>query len=118
MTSKRSTQEEKNLDKGLEKLLGKSKRDYPPRDWKSLRENFRLELLYAGKHVVFRDRWAGEKDNLRLLERRVLFCSASADEARDWLDKELENAAPHEQCNLGLTFVETAKAPRRGEHRK
>jgi hypothetical protein len=107
--------EEKMLDERIRTLLGKGSGDYSPEDWQSVRENLRLSLLYPGRHVVFRDRWQGRGDNLRLVERRVLFDSPNADEARTRFQQELEATPLEEQPNLGLTFVEATRSQRRGD---
>jgi hypothetical protein len=68
---------EAKLDREIRARLGKGPADYAPEDWRSLREQLRLCILYPGKVVAFRDHFQGEGDGRRILRREVLCASRS-----------------------------------------
>jgi hypothetical protein len=70
---KKPLDEEARLDQALEKFLGKRRSDYPPGSWARMRETMRIEVLYPGKYVAFRDHYEGEGDK-RYLKKREVVC--------------------------------------------
>lgn len=99
-------QEERELDKRIRQYLGKGSKDYDPKHWVTIREHLRLRLLYPGKHIVFRDRWEGRGDTLRLLEVKPLLITDDPVEASTFLTKLVAATPPHEQPYLGLTCTD------------
>ena len=93
---------ETKLDRGIRALVGTGPADYAPEDWVSLREQFRLLVLYPGKFVTFRDRYQNGGTTGRLAQREVLYASRSLAAVQKWLA-----ALPEEeQRDVGLTYVD------------
>jgi hypothetical protein len=76
-TERKKADPEAKLDAGIRKLIGTGTEDYTPEDWRSLREQLRLQILYPGKVVAFRDHHEGTGENRRLVHREVLGASRS-----------------------------------------
>jgi hypothetical protein len=68
---------EATLDREVQAMYGKGPADYSPEDWRSLREQLRLSILYPGKFVAFRDHYEGQGDSRRLVRREILYVSRS-----------------------------------------
>ncbi len=77
MARNNSQRLEAKLDKGIFAMFGTGPGDYSPEDWRSLREHARLNVLYVGRFVAFRDHREGEGDNYRLVRREVVASSKS-----------------------------------------
>jgi hypothetical protein len=93
---------EAKLDRGIRAMLGKGPADYSPEDWRSLREQLRLSMLYRGKVVAFRDHYQGEGDSRRLVRREVLCASRSSFVVSKYIDQLPEN----EQQGVYMFHVE------------
>jgi hypothetical protein len=93
---------ETKLDRGIKALVGTGPADYAPEDWVSLREQFRLLILYPGKFVACRDHYQVEGVIGRLARREVLCASRSLAVVQKWMDK-----LPEEELrSVDLTYVE------------
>jgi hypothetical protein len=101
---------EAKLDRGVREVVGKGPEEYSPEDWRSLREQLRLCILYPGKVVAFRDHYEGEGDSRRLVRREVLRASRSLWAVGKYLDKLPEE----EQRDVYLDSVEPRSLRRRG----
>jgi hypothetical protein len=101
---------EAKLDQGIRRMLDKGPTDYSPEDWRSLREQLRLSLLYKGKVVAFRDHYQGEGDGRRLVRREVLCASRSISVVSKFVDRLPEE----EQRGVYIDSVEPRPARRRG----
>jgi hypothetical protein len=99
----RDRAEEKKLDRWLARQTGKSPEEYPSgKAWERQRELFRVQLLYPEEHVVFRDHWEGEGEQLELVAREVLCHSPDRQVIEDYLAH-----VPREELQrVGLTYVE------------
>jgi hypothetical protein len=81
-----------------------------PEQWRSLRETWRVALLYPGKHVAYIDHHEGEGYNRRLVRRQVLCVSRSMDALNKRLDKILETMPEGTQFRVRGTYVEPRDA--------
>ena len=93
---------EARLDHKIRSLLGKGPLDYPPEEWRGIREQFRLALLYPGRYVAFRDHYTGKGSSLRLIHREVLLDSRSLTA----LNKRLAKLPPEVQRGVQVAFVD------------
>jgi hypothetical protein len=93
------------LEAKLRAKIGKGPESYTPSDWKSLREQFRLLLLYPGCHVAFRDHHEGEGAARRLVSREVIYVGRLLEEVQEYLA-----ALPDEQ--LQGVFIESVPGSR------
>ena len=98
---------EARLDRKIRSLFGKGPLDHRPEDWRGLREQLRLALLYPGRYVAFRDHSTGKGASLRLLHREVLFDSRSLVA----LNKRLAKLPEEAQQEVQVAFVEPDQAP-------
>src|SRR5262245_52479636 len=73
------------LEEKLRAKTGKTPEDYAPADWVSMREQFRLDLLYPGCFVAFRDHHRGKGGARRLRLREVLCASPDMGEVQNYL---------------------------------
>src|SRR5262245_28276385 len=71
----RRPEEEAELDRRIKELTGEGPENNTPEGWAGMREQMRLELLYPGLFVAFRDHHQGKGKRRRLVWREVL-CSA------------------------------------------
>jgi hypothetical protein len=101
--------EDARLDQGIRATLGKAGEDCSPEQIRRLREQFRLNVLYPGKYVAFRDHYEGEGDNCRLVHREVLCASRTL----RGLHERLEELPQDVQRRAQVTYVEVDKAPTR-----
>jgi hypothetical protein len=93
---------EAKLDKGIRAMIGTGPDDYSPEDWRSVREQFRLNVLYVGRFVAFRDHYEGEGDTRRLIQREVVASSKSF-----WAFQKRLAALPDAVTDhLGVDYVE------------
>jgi hypothetical protein len=99
--------EEARLDRKIRSLLGKGPRDYGPEEWRGLREQLRLPLLYPGRYVAFRDHYTGKGASLRLVLREVLFDSRSLAA----LNRRLAKLPEEARQGVHVAFVEPDQAP-------
>src|SRR5262245_6964018 len=76
---------ETKLDKGVQALLGKGPADYPPEDWRTIREHLRLQVLYPGRFVIFRDHYQMDGDDRWLIKREVVHTARSMAAVQKWL---------------------------------
>jgi hypothetical protein len=102
--------EEAKLDRGIRALLGKGPEDYQPDQWRGLREQFRLNVLYPGQYVAYRDHYEGEGDQRRLVRREVL----CAYRTLPGLHKRLAQLPEESQRGARVGYVEADKAIDRG----
>lgn len=98
-----------HLDQKIEVLLKKRTADFSREDWASLREQFRLLVLYPGKYVAFRDHFQGEGDDRRLFHREVLHASKSL----AVVQKHIATMSEAELQGVQMDFIEVEQAPRR-----
>jgi hypothetical protein len=61
-----------HLDEAVRQFLGVGPESYAPRDWVSLREQCRLQVLYPGQVVAYRDHYRGRDKARRLVHCEVL----------------------------------------------
>lgn len=95
---RRRPEDEAKLDKAIWDLLGRGADDYAPDDWRGLREHLRLNALYPGKYVAYRDH--------RDANVRLVYCEVVA-VARSWAAlHKLIDALPPEQQDVMVTRVE------------
>jgi hypothetical protein len=73
------------LDKGIQALLGKGPADYPPDSWRRIREHLRLQVLYPGRFVLFRDHYQEEGEHRWLIQREVLATFRTMAAVQKWL---------------------------------
>ena len=99
--------QEQRLTRGIRALIGKGAADYAPEDWRSLREQMRLSLLYPGRYVAFRDHFRGEGEDQRLVRREVV-CEA---ESLEEVSRLLEALPQDERMGICIDYVEPAEAP-------
>jgi hypothetical protein len=114
LQTRQARNEEAKLDRKIRSLLGKGPLDYPAEEWRGIREQLRLTLLYPGRYVAFRDHYTGEGASLRLIHRKVLLDSRSLTA----LNKRLARLPQEVQQGVQVTFVdpdqsseEAAQAP-------
>jgi hypothetical protein len=69
---KRVNTNDPHLDEAVRQFLGVGPESYAPRDWVSLREQCRLQVLYPGQVVAYRDHYRGRGKARRLALREVL----------------------------------------------
>ncbi len=67
---------ENRLDKEFARLFGQKLDHLTDRDWRSAREEMRLDILYRGEFVAHRDHYTGRGRNRRLALREV-FCHST-----------------------------------------
>src|SRR5262249_30769442 len=108
--TRRQPDPEEKLDRGVRALVGKSAADYQPDDWRSLREQLRLQVLYPGRFVAFCDRYEGEGESRRLVERKVLGISRSL----AGINKQIDRLPEKERQGVLIDFVEPSAAAGRG----
>jgi hypothetical protein len=94
--------EEAELDRRIQSLLGDGPDAYTPEDWCGLREQLRLDLLYAGQFVAYRDHYEGEGDRRRLVRREVLHASATLDD----LHEHLGHLPAEQQRGATVSYIE------------
>jgi hypothetical protein len=99
--------DEATLDRRIRSLLGTGRPDYSPEEWRGLREQLRLALLYPGRYVAFRDHYSGEGVSLRLVRREVLLASRSLTA----LNRRLAKLPEHTRQGAHVVFVEPEQAP-------
>jgi hypothetical protein len=93
------------LEEKLQTRIGKGPESYTAADWTSLREQFRLPLLYPGCHVAFRDHHEGEGAARRLVCREVVCVGHNLEEVQQHVA-----ALPDEQ--LRGVFIEAVPGPK------
>src|SRR5437016_3238114 len=72
--------EEQRLDQAIRDVLRTGpENSRTPAHWRSLRETWRVALLYPGKHVAYIDHHEGEGYHRLLARREVLCVSRSMD---------------------------------------
>ena len=97
---------ERRLTREIRKWFGKGPADYTPEDWRGLREQLRLALLYPGRCVAFRDHFRGPQGAQRLVRREVLADAESMAEINDFID-----ALPEaERMGIGIDYMEPPDA--------
>jgi hypothetical protein len=104
-----------DLEARLDRLIRKVLRTGPeasssPEQWRSLRETWRVVLLYPGKHVAWIDHYEGEGYNRRLVRRQVLCVSRSSYALSKRVDKILETMPEGTQFRVCGTYVEPPDA--------
>src|SRR5437764_822760 len=82
--------EEARLDRAIRKVLRTGPEKMSPLLWRSLRETWRVALLYPGRHVAYIDHHEGEGCERWLVRREVMCVSRSMDALNKRLDKILE----------------------------
>jgi hypothetical protein len=95
---------ETKLDRGIKALVGTGPADYAPEDWVSLREQFRLLVLYPGKYVASRDHYQDGGTSGRLARREVLYASRSLAAVQKWL----AGLPEEEQRGIDLDYVDNS----------
>jgi hypothetical protein len=103
---------EAKLDQEIQARLGKGPADYAPEDWRSLREQLRLCILYPGKAVAFRDHFQGA-DDCRLLVRREILCASRSGAVVSKFVSRLPEEQQHGVCIYHVE-AEPARARRSG----
>jgi hypothetical protein len=93
--------EERRLDQRIRSVLRTGPEDYPPDQWRGLREHARLPLLYSGLFVAFRDHYA-EGVGRRLERREVLYAAASLEQVQE----HVAGLPEQEQQGVEITCVE------------
>ena len=93
---------EAKLDRGVKALVGRGPADYTLEDWRGLREQLRLQVLYPGKYVASRDHYQGEADGRRLVHREVLYASRSLAAVQ----KRIAELPEEEQRIVDLDYVD------------
>src|SRR5262245_38354892 len=101
-TSPRKVDEEARLDRKLKKFLGEGVQAYSAEQWRGLREQMRLPLLYPGQFVAYRDHYQGKGDSLCLVRREVLEVSRTL----SGLHKRLAKRGEDQQQGVHVTFIE------------
>jgi hypothetical protein len=81
-----------------------------PLQWRSLRETWRVSLLYPGKHVAYLDHYEGEGCERRLVRRQVLCVSRSPHALSRRLDKILETMPAGTEFRVCGAYVEPRDA--------
>jgi hypothetical protein len=114
MKKQPSTPEDRTaeLEEKLRSKIGKGAEEYSPSDWRSLREQFRLPLLYPGHHVAFRDHHEGEGAGRRLVSREVVYVGGSLEEVQKHL-----SSLPDEQLQ-GIFIEDVPASERKSRHRR
>lgn len=79
--------EEAELDQRVWELIGEGPENNTPEDWAALREQMRLQVLYPGLLVAFRDHHQGEGPQRRLVWREVLCSALTLEELSERLDQ-------------------------------
>lgn len=78
----RPAPDEARLEEAVKQLAGAGPESCTPEEWASLCEQLRLQALYPGQYVAWRDDYQGEGPARRLLRREVLCASRNAAEVR------------------------------------
>lgn len=76
---------EAKLDRGVQALVGRGPADYAPEEWTSLREHLRLQILYPGKVVAYRNHYQGGGDYGLLARCEVLYVARSFNAVWKWI---------------------------------
>jgi hypothetical protein len=99
--------EEARLDRAIREVLGTGpEASSSPQMWRSLRETWRVALLYPGKHVAYIDHHEGEGRNRWLVRREVLCVARSWDALNKRLDKILKTMPAGTEFRVRMTYVE------------
>ncbi len=93
---------EAKLDRGIKALLGRGPEDYTADQWRGLREQLRLDILYPGQYVAYRDHYDGEYGSRRLVRREVLDTSRSLRA----LQKRFVRLPQEEQQEVWISYIE------------
>jgi hypothetical protein len=103
--------EEERLDQAIRDVLGTGPEySATPAHWRSLRETWRVALLYPGQHVAYLDHHEGEGSKRLLLRREVLCVSRSMDALNRRLDKILETLPEGTEFRVHITYVDPPDA--------
>jgi hypothetical protein len=86
---------EMRLDEESSRLTGTTPAAAGAKDWRSLREQLRLNVLYQGEYVIHRDHTTGRGRNTRMVRREVAFHSPDLEKAQDFLLGLPEEERPH-----------------------
>jgi hypothetical protein len=102
MNNHKSKNDEARLDKGLIRLMGMKPDSSTPEEWAALREEFRLQILFPGQYVAFRDHYEKQGKVERFLHREVLSHSKSLATVQRFIGRLPEE----EQRGVFLDYVE------------
>jgi hypothetical protein len=103
--AKKKKYEEARLDQTIRDVLGKGPEDYPPLQWRSLRESCR-HWLYPGFYVAFLDHHEHDGDVRRLARREILCTSCSLQALNRRLDRILKTRPSEVQYRVGISYLE------------
>src|SRR5262249_10583319 len=102
----RRTDPEAVLDEAIQNLTGKCVDDVSADEWRSLREQLRLEVLFPGQYVAFRDHFRGEGDSRRLMKREVLRSSRNL----MTVSRHLQGVPQDQRENVFIAYIEPVKS--------
>ena len=98
---------EARLEEEVKRLAGAGPESFSPEDWASLREQLRLQALYPGQYVPWRDHFRGEGNKRRLVRREVLSASPRAAVVR----KHLARLSDDELYGVFMDYIERPDEP-------
>lgn len=85
--AKKPNKAETNLDEAMRAFLGEGPEAHSPQEWLGLCNLLKLQALYPGQFVAWRDHYEGEDDERRLVFREILFASKRGADVRRKLAK-------------------------------
>jgi hypothetical protein len=107
-TMPKGSETESNLDKEVERMTS-GHSAYTATDKIDLREHLRVQLLYPGEHVLFRDHYEGEGSSIYLARREVLCHSLH----REVVYSHYDTLSAENRTGVHIEYV----APRAGKQR-
>jgi hypothetical protein len=102
-----SSNGEARLVEEVKRLAGTGPESFSPEDWASLCEQLRLQALYPGQYVAWRDHFRGEGNRRRLVRREILCASPRAAVVR----KELARLSDAELYGVFMDYIEGPDEP-------
>jgi hypothetical protein len=97
---------EERLDQAIRDVMGTGPENSTPRQWRSLRETWRVQMLYPGRHVAFIDHHESDGSSRLLLRREILCVSRSQHALNKRLDKILATMPEGTEFRVRGTYVE------------
>jgi hypothetical protein len=102
-TTTHGERQERALDRVARDFAKKKRVSLSDKEFASVREQLRVDALYPGEHVVFRDHYEGKGDSLHLARREILFHSKHHSEAQQFF----QNLPLADKANTCLDYAES-----------
>lgn len=97
---------EANLDEAMRAYLGKGPESYSPWHWTCLCNQLKLQALFPGQWVLWRDHHEGEGKDCRLVWREIL-CVAPDSKV---IDRKFKRLSVEEKYGVFLAYIEPEDA--------